>query len=149
MKLISKLEFIRKNWKGIFTISAIATVLTSCSSLYFSRAVNQAVSEQKLLKFVDEGNVITLRATSAGLNKWDEAKVNLSYIISIPTSLSSDKSTSVYLRLTDAMGFEIEEVRIGNIAKNYTGLLKGSIALDPDKYEKISGAEIFLRTPTS
>lgn len=150
MRVVMKLlGFIEKKWKGIFTIFAIATLLTSCSALYFSSTVNQAVNEQKLLSFESNGNVIMLRTTSAALNYLDQPKVNLSYIITIPSSLSSEKTTSVYLRLTDAMGFEIVEVRVGNVAQDFTGSLKGSIELDADKYEQIKDAEIFLRTPVN
>lgn len=138
-------------WAKIPAILAVLASLSACSAYVpytdsCRSLVQSDLNGEKTLTFDDENQryKITLKITDIShLDYLCESKIKVSYLIDINSPLSKN-GASIYLRLLDADGFEIEKYFVSNVVKNYVGTLKGTLDLEALRLPKFSGAELVI-----
>ena len=130
----------RKYWILFLTVCSVST--------FFFNEASASIKEYELTDhptLTFEGPFssyqITLKGTKYTHYTPDSKSINISYIIKVNTPISE---CVVNLSLQDKDGFEIVKKIISPVVKGYTGSLKGNFSLEPNQYQRISGAELFF-----
>lgn len=121
-------------------------LFSSCAAMFLepiTSSVQQSVRDSKRFCYTDGSSIITLKTVCVRQFIAAEPDVYLAYQVKLNEEQGNREARSVYLRILDDEGYQLEKKFLGNLAKGYkAGCLKGNIGVTEKTYLRMRNAEL-------